>query len=112
MEDFRDTQFGKLLYKGAWSSGSITVGGLSDYTTFAARPDDTDFFLFGFSLPESGNWRLGGIYGNATPNAFAYYINASRSGNTLTMNYAGYVNVVVNNASVYDFTVFEIYGVS
>ncbi len=100
---------GQVLWTGTWSSGSITVPGLSDYVLFAARLVDSRIWITGFSARNDSAFRLSSNHISNTPNVFAYALNALRDGNKLTMDIAGYANVLGEN--VYPSTVCEIVGI-
>lgn len=103
------SSIGQILWTGTWSSGSITVPGLSDYVLFAARLVDSRIWLTGFSARNDSAFRLSSNHISNTPNVFAYALNASRDGDKLTMDIAGYANVL--GANVYPSTVCEIVGI-
>ena len=85
---------GKTLYTGNFSSGSITVEGLSDYHIFACYCKGAATPMIAFSAPTSTYFRAFGGYINTTPNVFNYAFTATRSGNTLTYVESGNVNVL------------------
>lgn len=91
MRNVRDSVTPKLLWSGSWSSGSITVDGLSDYqlfgvelvgidsdTTWAARP-------LVFSNPQNASFVGGNISITEGGNAQLNVVRATRDGNTLTL---------------------------
>lgn len=76
---------------------------------FAARLVDSRIWLTGFSARNDSAFRLSSNHISNTPNVFAYALNASRDGDKLTMDIAGYANVLGEN--VYPSTVCEIVGI-
>lgn len=82
----------KSLWSGIWSSGDITVDGLSNYHLFQVRIGrKTDHTIFGTSVtaylsPTENNtlFRGHGAYCDTNSTYYNYYLNATASGDTLT----------------------------
>lgn len=73
----------KSLWTGLWSSGSITVNGISQYKLFIVRMDGQGTqMLVGLN---GVYWRGEGGYVSSSTNEVRYYINATLSGDKLTM---------------------------
>lgn len=104
-------KIGKLLWEGTWATGSITVGGLSDYVLFAVYLSGSSTPMIGFSVPTDGVFRCFGGYANTTPNMWVHSLNANRSGNVLTMVMCG--NCAANGSYNVetDESIHSIYGI-
>lgn len=72
--------FGKRLWEGSFSSGSITVDGLSNYTVFIFVLDPTVYCI------GSKAWGVGGIGTYASYSTQIYNYRFGGSGDTLTIN--------------------------
>lgn len=100
----------KLLWSGSWTSGSITVGGFSDYKLFLIQTTDGDAALcwVDFSLLLGGGfYPLTGDGGQ-----MLYNIRAHVDGDTLTMENSYAILRPQNSVSAgkYGRTVKAIYG--
>ena len=71
---------GKKLWGGSFTSGSITVDGLSDYTVFIFVLDPTVYCI------GSKTWGIGGIGTYASYSTQIYNYRFGGSGDTLTIN--------------------------
>ena len=71
------------LWTGSWSSGDLTIDGISQYTLFIVRMDGQGTQML-VSLYGT-YWRGEGGYASSSTNEIRYYINATLSGDTLTM---------------------------
>ena len=99
-----------MLWAGSWSSGSITVQGISDYYIFMVETTDDDvaFCRIGSSLILGGSlYCLSGESGQ-----MAYSFRAGVSGNTLTLqnSYAIIHQPSTSHSGKYTRTVKAIYG--
>ena len=99
-----------MLWAGSWSSGSITVQGISDYYIFMVETTDDDvaFCKIGSSLILGGSlYCLSGESGQ-----MAYSFRAEVSGNTLTLqnSYAIIHQPSTSHSGKYTRTVKAIYG--
>lgn len=77
----------KQLWSGSWSSGSITVDGISQYIFFIVRMSGQGTQML-VSLYDDGDgiyFRGFGGYSSSSTNETIYYLNATLSGDTLTM---------------------------
>lgn len=78
----------KSLWTGSWSSGDITIDGLSNYHMFQVRIGrKSDHTLFATSITaylSSTAFRGHGAYCDTTSTYYNYYLNATASGDTLT----------------------------
>lgn len=74
------SKFGKRLWEGSFSSGSITVDGLSNYTVFIFVLDPTVYCI------GSKAWGVGGIGTYASYSTQIYNYRFGGSGDTLTIN--------------------------
>ena len=79
--------FKKLLWQGAWSSGSITVSGFDEYTYFDIRMVDNATKILAIKYGTS----LRGIGGRVGTDGIPItsYISTIVSGNVLTFQYCG-----------------------
>ena len=71
------------LWTGSWSSGDLTVDGISQYTLFIVRMDGQGTQML-VSLYGT-YWRGDGGYAVSSSNEAHYYVSATLSGDTLTM---------------------------
>lgn len=65
--------------------------------------------MIGFSYKSAGDFRCFGGYFNTTPNGFTYGLTATRSGDTLTMVKAAYINIA--GTTITDGSINRIYGI-
>ncbi len=73
----------KTLWTGTWASDSITVSGISQYTLFIVRMSGQGTQML---VGKNGiYWRGDGGYSPSSTNEVRYYLNATLSGDTLTM---------------------------
>mgnify|MGYP006991638415 CR=1 FL=1 len=75
------------LWKGTWSSGDLTVDGISQYTLFIVRMSGQGTQML-VSVYDDGSgiyFRGFGGYSPSSTNEVVYYLNATMSGDTLTM---------------------------
>lgn len=73
----------RSLWTGSWSSGPITVDGISNYSLFIVRMSGQGTQML---VGKNGTyWRGEGGYVSSSTNEVQYYINATLSGDTLTM---------------------------
>lgn len=73
----------QTLWTGSWASGDITVDGISRYTLFIVRMDGQGTQML---VTLNGQYFRGdGGYTPSSTNEADYYLNATLSGNTLTM---------------------------
>ena len=98
------------LWTGTWSSGDLTIDGISQYTLFIVRMSGQGTQML-VSVYDDGSgiyFRGFGGYSPSSTNEVGYYLNATMSGDTLTM-----VNCHSINASGtrMNHTVTEIIGV-
>ena len=89
--------FGKVIWTGTWSSGSISVSELTSYRLLGFDISGSSLLILGARDREasSSDIRAGGVVhsgGNAQADAFM--LAASYSGNTLTMSDCYSVNVI------------------
>lgn len=87
------------LWSGTWSSGDLTVDGISDYTIFLVTMDGQATLMFVTRYVYPGNnivyFRGEGGYAVSSSSETRYYLNATMVGDTLTMvdchsiNYSG-----------------------
>lgn len=71
------------LWSGSWSSGNITVDGISQYHLFIVRMSGQGTQML---VGKNGiYWRGEGGYAASSTNETRYYVNATLSGDTLTM---------------------------
>ena len=100
----------KLLWSGSWTSGSITVGGFSDYKLLLVQTTDGDSAV----CWKDGSLLLGGgLYPlSGTSGQMAYSVRASFSANTLTLqnSYALIHSISGQHSGQYTRTVNAIYG--
>ena len=100
----------KLLWSGSWTSGSITVGGFSDYKLLLVQTTDGDSAL----CWKDGSLLLGGeLYPlSGSGGQMAYSFRAGFSANTLTMqnSYALVHGISGQHSGQYTRTVKAIYG--
>ncbi len=89
-----EKQLFKSLWTGRWSSGSITVDGLSNYSIFlvriAEKADHTEYgsCIFASIGGASRNYLRGiGGYASGTTTWTYYQLGSGRSGDTLTFSY-------------------------
>lgn len=76
---------GTLLWSGTWSSGTLTIPGLSNFTIFAGRINDWNLIIpMGISFPTDTYFWLSAVRYTGLNNA-AYYIAGTRSGDTLNL---------------------------
>lgn len=71
------------LWTGSWSSGDLTIDGISQYTLFIVRMDGQGTQML-VSLYGT-YWRGDGGYAVSSSNEAHYYVSATLSGDTLTM---------------------------
>jgi hypothetical protein len=75
------------LWTGSWSSGNITVDGISQYHLFIVRMSEQGTQML-VSVYDDGSgiyFRGFGGYSPSSTNEVGYYLNATMSGDTLTM---------------------------
>ena len=75
------------LWTGAWSSGDLTIDGISQYTLFIVRMSGQGTQML-VSVYDDGSgvyFRGFGGYSPSSTNEVVYYLNAAMSGDTLTM---------------------------
>lgn len=100
----------KLLWSGSWTSGSITVGGFSDYKLLLVQTTDGDSTI----CWKDGSLLLGGgLYPlSGTSGQMAYSFRAGFSANTLTLqnSYALVHGISDLHSGQYTRTVKAIYG--
>lgn len=79
--DNKVNDIGKLLWEGSFSSGSITVNGISNYNTIVIEDRD------GVILYGNQNWGIGGFneYGSYTKSYRTYRFNYDSADETLTI---------------------------
>lgn len=116
MRNVRDSVTPKQLWSGSWSSGSITVNGLNDYSLFVMAWTDSAMRTIGYSMPGWDTFRSYGG-GVANGNALQYYgFSATRDGETLTWGSALYVTAAAGkafgNVTALSVTPSQIYGVA
>ena len=107
---FRDAIEPTLLYQGNWSSGNLTVDGLSGFTMFALYFTDNATPMFAFSPTGSSDFRAIGGYAISDSVQRFYTFTSSRSGDTLTYGSGIFTNgsgsgIIVANGISY------IYGI-
>lgn len=75
------------LWSGSWSSGNITVDGISQYHLFIIRMSGqgTQILVSVYDDGSSIYFRGFGGYSTSSTNEVGYYLNATMSGDTLTM---------------------------
>ena len=75
------------LWSGSWSSGNITVDGISQYHLFIVRMSGqgTQMLVSVYDDGSSIYFRGFGGYSPSSTNEIGYYLNATMSGDTLTM---------------------------
>ena len=101
---------GKALWSGTWSVNSTkTVSGLNDYCLFAVSLSGSATQTLAYSPYGSTTLRAFGGYINTTPNIFAYAATFSRSGETLTLQQCGDINIA--GTTITSHTVSAIYGI-
>lgn len=109
----------KSLWTGAWSSGDITVEGLSNYHVFQVRiAQKQTHTVYGTSIlafatvADSGTiyFRGHGAYAGSSSTYYNYYLNATVSGDTLTF-VACFGRNGPSDASNTQFEVYEIIGI-
>lgn len=106
----RDAIEPTLLYQGNWSSGNLTVDGLSGFTMFALYFTDNATPMFAFSPTGSSDFRAIGGYAISDSVQRFYTFTSSRSGDTLTYGSGIFTNssgsgIIVANGISY------IYGI-
>lgn len=75
------------LWTGSWSSGDLTIDGISQYTLFIVRMSGQGTQML-VSVYDDGSgvyFRGFGGYSPSSTNEVVYYLNATMSGDTLTM---------------------------
>ena len=103
----------KTLWTGTWSSGSITVSGVSGYHSIIVMVDTNDPIMC-YKSNSGNNFRGATIIGSASANnQYAKVFDCAISGDTLTWNYSKELghNASGNHNSGSSKTVSKIIGV-
>lgn len=99
------------LWTGSLSNGnSVTIDGISDYTLFIFRVTENALPIFCAKLTTSGgNTYIRGMggYSSGASSELAIYVNASLSGNTMTLTNCHGLSGTTRTAK----TVYKIYGI-
>lgn len=82
-----DKQIMKSLWTGSWSASDITVNGISAYSLFMVRMSGQGTRILAMLNEDGGTYYFRGVGGfnSSSTSETTYYINATLSGDTLTM---------------------------
>lgn len=89
--------FGKVIWTGTWSSGSISVSELTSYRLLGFDISGTSLLILGARDKDSSSSDIrafGVVHSGSNAQADAFMLAASYSGNTLTMSDCYSVNVI------------------